>query len=366
MLPQKSHQRADVFVSGTLSPGEPYAIYRIPALCRTHSGTLLAFAEARRSIADQSSNVLVMRRLPRGSLAWGPVTEIAHDEPASLNNPCVLATKQKIWLMYQRYPFGLNERTASPDLNPLTSCQTFLTSSTDDARTWSTPRNLTALIKCPGIRSDASGPGTGIEIQHGPHAGRLIFPFNEGANGSWNVFSVFSDDQGKTWSRGLDAPKASRLEPNEVQFVEMSDGSIMLNARNQGAAHYRLTSLSHDGGVTWDTVRIEPNLPDPTCQGSILRVSFRPNIIAFSNPADQSHRTNGTLRLSHDDGKKWTIVARFPEKSFEYSCLCNFPSHKLGLLYETREIIHKTDTTAGIEGYRIRYETFDIGHNMNK
>ena len=34
-------------------------------------------------------------------------------------------------------------------------------------------------------------------------------------------------------------------------MVELNDGSVLLNARNQGGPHMRKTAVSHDGGETW-------------------------------------------------------------------------------------------------------------------
>jgi len=197
----------DLFVSGTLDASQPYPVFRIPALCRTASGTLLAFAEARRAINDQSSNILVLRRRPGRAKQWGPLQIVAEDRLASLNNPCVLVDGRSVWLMYQRYPYGYNERTASAGLEPEQSCRTFVISSSDDGKTWTAPTELTATVKRSGIRSDASGPGIGIVLRRGAHAGRLVFPLNEGADGAYTAFSVYSDDRGATW-----APRGSRTQ----------------------------------------------------------------------------------------------------------------------------------------------------------
>jgi sialidase-1 len=345
----------DVFVSKTLDAGQPYEVVRIPALCRTKRGTLLAFAEGRLSISDQSSNVIVLRRREQGRTTWSPIRVVVHDEPASLNNPCVLVANRAIWLMYQRYPQGLNEWTTLPGLDPEKSCRSFVISSMDDGLNWDAPRDLTQIVKGPGIQSNASGPGIGIELQRGPHKGRLVFPCNEGSKGSWSAFAVYSDDEGVTWKRGASAPKPPSLHPNETQFVEMSDGGVRLNARNQASGHFRLSGTSRDGGETWDIVKAEPELPDPVCQGSILRLSFNPNLVAFSNPADTAHRANGTVRLSRDDGETWDKGRLIVAGPFEYSCLCSLPGRKVGVLFETREF-----SPGGKEGYRIRFTDLEI------
>lgn len=345
----------DVFTSGTLDPTQQYEVFRIPALTRTRRGTLLAFAEARKSIDDQSSNILVLRRLLPKSKNWTPLTIVMRDEPASLNNPCVLVTKSVIWLMYQRYPQGLNERTTQPNFDPEASCRTFIISSVDEGLTWTKPRELTSTVKGAGIQSDACGPGIGVEVQRGKFKGRLVFPFNEGAKGKYDVFAVYSDDRGQTWKRGNNAPKPDGIQPNEVQVAGMSDGGLRLNARNQAKGHFRLSSVSHDGGANWDMVKPEPSLPDPVCMGSILRLSYNPNVLVMSNPSDPTRRARGLVRTSTDDGNTWSKGIAIPSDSFEYSCLCPLPGNRVGILFESKE-----NSTTGQEGYRIRFTTIAI------
>ncbi|MDE2126903.1 MAG: exo-alpha-sialidase [Armatimonadetes bacterium] len=345
----------DVFVSRTLDAAQPWEIVRIPALCRTSTGTLLAFAEARQAVADQSSNMIVLRRRLAGSSKWQPAQIVAHDAPASLNNPCVLVVHDRILLMYQRYPQGTTERTAATGPVSAQTCRTLLQSSSDDGVTWSAPRDITSAVRSPESRSDACGPGIGIQLQHGPHAGRLLFPFNEGVGGRWRVFAVYSDDGGSVWQRGETAPTAPAMLPNETQFAERSDGSVLINSRDQGGSHTRLVGISKDGGETWSPLQKSPGLPDPECMASLLRFSFHPDLLVFCNPADPVHRRNGTIRLSHDGGGTWQMIRVVAPRSFGYSCMCVLPRSRVGLLYEVAE-----RSGAGSAGYRIVYTTVPI------
>ncbi len=340
----------DVFVSGRLDAASPYDTYRIPALCRTRKGTLLAFAEGRRSVADQAGNALVLRRRKAGTKAWGPLQVVQRGEPHALNNPCALATKGgRVWLMYQRYPHGKAEYTVEPGFDLDRSCLTFVTHSDDDGASWSEPRNISQSVKGPEARSTASGPGVGIELTRGKAKGRLVFPMNEGDKGGWNVFAVVSDDGGKTWVRGGSAPKVAGTQPNETQVAELVDGSLLMNARNQAAGRFRLQCRSTDGGLSWDTATPVPELVDPVCMGSVVRLSFKPDVLAFTNPADPKERRNGTFRLSIDGGKTWPYAEVLEPGSFAYSSLCPLPKNRVGVLFET-----VADATGG-EGYRIRY-----------
>ena len=52
----------------------------------------------------------------------------------------------------------------------------FAIHSSDDGRTWSTPQEITAGVKKNDWTWYATGPGSGIQIEHGPHRGRLVIP----------------------------------------------------------------------------------------------------------------------------------------------------------------------------------------------
>ena len=88
-------------------------------------------------------------------------------------------------------------------------------------------------------------------------------------------------------------------DANEVQFAELADGTVLLNARNQGGASLRKTARSRDGGETWTPLAEDTALPDPACQASLLRIG---SVLLFSNPASTKARDTGTLRASLDDG----------------------------------------------------------------
>jgi len=115
--------------------------------------------------------------------------------------------------------------------------------------------------------------------------------------------------------------------------------------RNQrGDVRARLIAISSNGGASWDTTWFDKNLPDPVCQGSILTIGKRKNILAFCNPADTLHRNNLTLRISFDDGKTWRknleIDKSPPGKEMSYSAysdLIEVDKKTIGILYERND-----------------------------
>ncbi len=97
----------------------------------------------------------------------------------------------------------------------------------------------------------ATGPGAGIQIQHGPHKGRLVIPCDHIEAESKRYYShvIYSDDGGKTWRLGGSTPED---QVNECEVVELADppGRLMLNMRNYDPDNRtRQTALSDDGGL---------------------------------------------------------------------------------------------------------------------
>ncbi len=326
----------DVFIGQQ----EGFAVYRIPALVATPHDTLLAFAEGRKNMGDQAQNQIVLKRSRDGGATWLPVQIVAADGASSLNNPQALVAGKtgRVLLMYQRYPPGRREGNVAPGLTGTNVCTSWITQSDDEGATWSAPRDITAQVKRAKATSLASGPGIGIELRHGPHAGRLVMPFNEGPAGQWRVFAAYSDDGGASWKAGEPAPEAGKGHGNEVQMAELSDGSVLLNARNQGGAKLRKGAISRDGGASWSPLQDDPNLPEPVCQASLLRhpdagVAGK-DVLLFCNPASQRARTNGVVRLSRDEGRTWPVSRVLYPGSFAYSCMASLPDGSVALVFE--------------------------------
>ncbi len=314
---------------------EGYRNYRIPSLVCTKNGVLLAFAEGRTSLLDHSENDIVLKRSTDNGLTWGALSVIAEDGKNALNNPqAVVRSDGRIILMYQRYADGFGERDALPGLEGERICRTFLMYSDDEGLTWSSPLDITAEVKRPEATSMATGPGIGIELTHGKHAGRLIMPVNQGPYGNWFVYTVYSDDGGSNWQKGEIAPYKKKIRgwANEVQIVELSDGRLMLNARSESGNRKRKIAFSEDGGRTWSAVEDEKNLLEPECQASFM--SYNDSTLLFCNPRHRSRRLRGTVYASTDSGKTWPHRKTVYKGGFAYSCMAILPTGEIGVLFE--------------------------------
>jgi sialidase-1 len=324
---------------------------RIPSLVVSQAGTVLALVEGRHAQADQANNKLVLKRSSDGGRTWGMLQLVAEDGANCLNNPCTVVDRStgRIIVMCQSYPMRFNERDVriQPGFDGPAVVRNYLICSDDDGQTWSRPEDVTRTTKHgPPVTIVASGPGIGIQLRRGPHAGRLLVPFNEGPFGQWNVLSVFSDDHARTLKLGEAAPGCRVANPkggeislvNEVQMVELADGSVLLNGRKWGGRPVRKTALSRDGGVTWTKIEEATDLRDPGCMASIFRYTFADeggrSRILYSGP-DSDGRDHGTVHLSYDEGKSWPVKRVLFAGSFAYSVLTALPGGDIGCLFET-------------------------------
>ena len=235
--------------------------------------------------------------------------------------------------------------------------------SDDDGVTWSKPKDINADIKADWMKFLGTGPGAGIQIQHGDHAGRIVFPVYYTNNaGKQSSAVIYSDDNGETWHRG-ESPNDGRdlgngkfgnsetmtdgLELTECQVVEMPNGQLKLFMRNTGS--YVRIATSFDGGETWDSdVYEDKNLPEPYCQLSVINYSKKidgKDALVFANPKGQG-RTNGTVRFglinqkgTHKNGQpkyefEWKYNKLVKTGTYAYSCLTELQNGDIGLFYE--------------------------------
>lgn len=319
----------------------PHPSIRIPALLCTAKGTLIAVAEGRDRATDQAGNDLIVSLSTDNGRTWSKAA-IAHEQGNdSLNNPCLVqdAKSGKVFLIYQFFPAGTHEfgkEGLAP--GPKGSHRICYVSSTDEGRSWSKPVDITESIKPDEATTTASGPGVGIQIQGGKHKGRLVIPFNsQGPKGFFVNWVAYSDDGGKIWKRGANVPQ-EKMQLNEVQVCETSDGGLYLNSRKWSSGpNGRRVAWSNDGGQSWSPAKADNALPEPVCQGCLLRVPGAKPRLVFLNPQGEpagKGRKVGTLRLSSDDGRTWDKARVLVPGKFAYSSMALMKNNRIGVLYE--------------------------------
>ncbi|MZQ48967.1 MAG: exo-alpha-sialidase [Bacteroidales bacterium] len=341
--------------------------YRIPGLITTGRGTLVAVYDARYNRSkDLQENIDVgMSRSTDGGQTWEPMKIIIDmgeygGLPKNMNgvgDPCILYDNKNdvIWVaalwLNGSSPDKMAWWDSKPGMLPGETGQFILVKSTDDGLTWSEPVNITSQIKKPEWQLLLQGPGKGITMTDGT----LVFPAQFKANtgekaldgGIFTPFStiVYSRDGGETWTIGTGA----KSNTTEAQVVELPDGSLMLNMRDdrnrteKGSANGRAVYTSADMGTNW-TVHPSSNsvLTEPNCMASIIASDIGINgklkrVLFFSNPDHDSERINMTIKASLDNGFTWPGEFRLllnGAAGYGYSCLTMVNDSTLGIVYE--------------------------------
>ncbi|UCH35838.1 MAG: exo-alpha-sialidase [Armatimonadota bacterium] len=316
-----------------------YHTYRIPAIIATSRGTILAFCEGRRHGPSDSGDIdLLLKRSTDGGRTWSEQRVVWDDGPNTCGNPCPVLDRDTgtVWLLMTGNRGDDGESAIIGETSKDTR-RAFVTCSGDDGVTWSEPREITSDVKQPNWTWYATGPGAGIQIERGPHRGRLLIACDHIEAGTRDGYShvVYSDDHGETWRLGGRAPQP---KTDECEVVELTGDRLMLNMRNNNPVlHARQVAVSGDGGLTWTDQRFDPALIEPVCQASIRRYSWPEqgeSVILFSNPASESGRVNMTVRASYDEGTTWPIAKTLHPGPSAYSCLAVVPSGEIACLYE--------------------------------
>jgi sialidase-1 len=329
--PPSAPQNSDVYVAGEGG----YQAYRIPSVIATQKGTLLAFAEARRTGAGDAGDIdLVVRRSHDDGESWSPMQIVGDNGPNTFGNPCPVVDRSTgiIWLLTTQNRGPDREKDIIAGTSGA-SRTVWAMKSEDDGVTWSAPVEITTSVKRPDWTWYATGPGIGIQMA----SGRLVIPANhaEAGTGVHRSHLFLSDDGGRTWRLGAN----SEAGTNESQVVELTGGRLMLNMRNHPAKaeNFRMVATSADGGQTLSAAHTDRTLVEPPAQASILRMTsaktqMRSRLL-FANPAS-TKRERLTVRLSYDEGSSWPSARVIHEGPAAYSSLVVLRNLSIGVLFE--------------------------------
>jgi sialidase-1 len=313
----------------------------------TTPGSLLAFCAARKEASDWAHIDIAMRRSSDGGRTWEPPRIVASECGSTVDNPVPIVDRMSgaVHFLYQ-----VNYERC------------YYMRSDDDGVTFSEPTDITGAFE--QFRADyawtviAPGPGHGIQMRNG----RLVVPvwlsdgtgaeFGPGKRGHRpSVVSViFSDDHGQTWQRGdIVVRHSSRVpNPSETVALQVSDGRVMLNIRNESTRYSRLVAYSDDGATGWSEPEFNDGLFDPICFGSLARLTEQPasskNRILFANPDSAGNpatvrnlfrrRENLTIKLSYDEGQTWPVAKVLDPGVAGYSDMAVGPDGVVYCLYE--------------------------------
>lgn len=358
--------RQDLYVaSGT------YLTCRIPGIVVTGKGSILTYCEGRRGTRGDWADIdLLYRRSSDGGQTWSPLRQLVRLPEPQPRNP------RRLTLAPEMGPTILNARTYHncimiPDRDTgaihclfcVDYWRCFYMRSDDDGVTFSAPREITDVIagyRQQGVawRIVGNGCGHGIQLENGRLVEALWLSDSSQANGGGhrpgNTGVIYSDDHGATWKIGRWVIRNSAEFPNpsETCAVQLSDGRVLFSTRVEGPRYRRVITTASDVAGAWSQPRYDPNLYEPWCEASLLRIGgaseHGPSQILFCNPDSESDsiaakggiggksrpRRNLTVRLSCDDCQTWPFAKVIDPGVAGYNDLAMLPDHTYLCLYE--------------------------------
>jgi sialidase-1 len=217
----RQKELAFLFKSGD----DGYHTFRIPAMAVTNRGTVLAFAEGRKNTRSDTGDIdLVLKRSTDGGKTWSKLQVVWDDGDHVCGNPAPVVDRKTgaIFLLMTRN-LGTDHERQIIDQTSTDTRRIFVTQSTDDGVTWTTPAEITKDVKRDNWTWYATGPCQGIQIVHGKYKGRLVIPCDHNEAEAKKQFShvIYSDDHGKTWKLG---GTTSVDQLDECTVAEIADG----------------------------------------------------------------------------------------------------------------------------------------------
>lgn len=275
-----------------------YNTFKIPTMITAPNGTILSFAEARTEHKDDWSKTdVVLRKSYDLGTTWTPLEVLISEGKLVIGNACPVVDKSTgfIWLIFCKQ----NDRV-------------FKMHSEDNGESWTEPIEITQDVKLANWTWYATGPSHGIQLKDGT----LVIPADHIENRKMKGHVIYSKDGGNTWQLGGTVPGGE-----EATLVELDNGDLYINIRPVKPG-FRVTAISHDKGLTWTDISHDKSLPDPACEGNLIKIE-KPegNLYLFTNPADSLHREVMTVRLSDDECKTWSKSKVLYEGLASYSAL---------------------------------------------
>lgn len=326
--------------------------YRIPALTTTPQGTLLCVYDMRRRKGrDLQEDIDIgLSRSTDGGQTWAPARVIMDmgkygglpEEQNGCSDPGIIVDRKTgaifcfaVWMNGNPGKHQWTGDGSAPGYEIGKAAQLLMVSSKDDGRTWTKPVNLTRTLKPAAWWLFAPSPQQGINLPDGT----LVMPV-QGRDGKGIEFSTImtSRDHGASWLVGAPAYSGG----SECQAVQLGDGSIMLNMRNEHE-RFRAIYVTNDLGKTWQPHETNRKaLIEPNCNGSLLRVDFsdggaKKHALLFANPHTQKGRTHQTIQVSFDDGRTWPAAHHLlldEGRGAGYPSLTRVDDRHIGIVYE--------------------------------
>ncbi|CAG0912522.1 unnamed protein product [Notodromas monacha] len=319
------------------NPGlKGYSYFKTPAIVRTRTGTLLAFAEARKSRSAKESVILVRRSVNHGT-TWSRAAKLFKGSAKRIvASPAPVAdlktgTVSVLFVHYSSEAPGDQNSSGKKSRRSVHVIQ-----SQDDGIHWKKPVQITKSAMKKSWKSYVTGPGHGIQLS----SGRLLVPAfytkaKKGTKGKKlrsRAHVLYSDDGGTTWHRGGPSKKGT----GESSIAELSEGLVVLNSLQTLGNGKRVVAYSKDGGVSFPLATFDQQLPEAKfgSPGSILNVVVdqKKKTLVFLQPVKSAL----VLKSSNDEGKTWTKSKILSVGRIKHSDLVLIKPGFLGAVFDTK------------------------------
>lgn len=335
--------------------------YRIPALAKASDGALVAIADKRGDALGDLPNIItiVSKRSTDGGKTWSDMAIVAQGDTVGkcgYGDAVVIADEKRGNLV--AVFSGNNGLWHSNEKN---LSRTYSTTSTDNGKSWQEVVDITDQVYG-GVYGEGTryglftGSGSGIQLKHGAHSGRLMLVVAARNDAVWggtmSNYAIYSDDGGITWNA---SKNAACTNGDEAKVVELPDGKILMSIRNRAKGN-RLFSVSTDGGETWSEPKLNTTILDPACNGDIISYTHKgKNYLLHSLPASPTTRENVTVYISEDNGETWAPKRCIYKGYSAYSSLQVLDDGTIGIIVEEG----KWDANLpGEDGFNLGYYRF--------
>lgn len=325
--------------------------YRIPTMITTDDGGIVALADYRHDhpydLGKSASNGtgshvidVVSRRSTDGGLTWQSEVVVAAGDGTNAAS------------------YGYGDPAIVKDANGTLHCfmaagntsyangmlHMGYSKSTDGGATWSAVTDIYSSINKSGldITSAFTTAGTGVTFSNG----RMAFAMLGKVSGTTNIYPLYSDDNGDTWTI---SPTVAYAGGDESKFEIMNDNTLLLSVRKgsyNGTAnrsHNQTTSdASGEGISSWGTSADWTDMNANGCNADILYYGRTTDgsqdvllhTLTKSYGAAGVYRQDLRLYMSLDQGATWSEAFSLQPGSSAYSSMQKLTNGDLAIIFE--------------------------------
>ena len=329
--------------------------YRIPTMLKTADGTgIVALTDYRHDHPNDLGKTatgtgrhiidVVARRSTDGGLTWNNSQTIAAGDGSNTascgyGDPAIVrGTDGTLHCLM----------AAGPSSYAAGMLHVAYSKSTNNGATWSTPVDIYTGINKSGLTltSAFTTGGKGVTFSNG----RMAFAFLGDVGGTTNIYPLYSDDNGATWT----IPSTHAYSGgDESKFEIMNDNSLLVSVRKgsyngtANRAHNRTTGDASAAGIaTWGSQEDwGSEMKANGCNADILYYNrstedaTRPDVIFHTlTKAYSTYRKDLRLYMSFDQGATWNEAFQLQPGYAAYSSMQKLANGDLAIIYEDGSI----------------------------